>query len=193
MGNRKQIVLIPFWVQDVLRHNNMELKDCLDFTKIRPVLSVNDMVLFSTLQSFFEKITGAGDWLSIEAVWRKSVPEGKPELFDHFNKQICPLVGNTAFKNELTARLFCEGVQHQHRPLPYEVHDLSAEVVGVVINPGHFVLGEHGKPPLHQKALLTALLKVLYVYHSFHEVCQTSLFRRYLELLASYQRQAVGV
>ena len=194
MSLNKEILLVPFWIQDILRRNNMELKDCLDFSKIHQVVSPNELAEFIVLQGCYgilidmknDGTIGLGADLS--RIWHVNIGDTRQELHAKIDGNILPLCDSIypELKTSIHTRLFSEGISIPQRPNPFVVYDLSETVVGVVINPGHFICGNNGKwSNHHQKALLDTILKVLYVYNTFSEVAKTSLFTKYLELLVA--------
>ena len=183
MSVKNNIVLIPYWIPEILKRKGLELKDCLDFPKLKPLLSLNDLVSFATLQEYYGKLTGAEEPSSLIWIWSASIPKDQPELSKYLWDTVSTISMDQTFKNEIETRLFCEGSKLDQYPEPYAVQHLAPEVGGIVIYPGHFILEENSKP-VHQKALVVSILKVLYVYNAYNEMCKTSLFKKYLELLA---------
>jgi hypothetical protein len=181
---KKKVVLIPHWIQETLRRNPMvTLADCVDFTKMRELLSVSDLVGFSALQGepFGKKLIGPDIYFGdLVMLWFASIPNDNRELNEFLGRTVCALDNQESFRKELEGRLFEAEARLPQYESPFCVHDLTPEVVGVVLYPGFFV-GTNTKEL--QLELLRAILKVLYVYDTYSEVAQTSLFKRYLELL----------
>ncbi len=186
MSQLKQVILIPYWVQETLSRNQMPLADCLDFEKLKPVMSLSDLVTFSTLQHYVGACTGLKD-ASIGSLffsWIKSIPESNRDTVDYLTKTVSPLEQDESFHNEVKARLFNPEAKVDRYQQPFIVMDLSPEVAGVVIYPGFF--SAESSSALQQD-LLEAILKVLYVYNTHNEVAKSPLFRRFLELLSKKQ------
>lgn len=183
MDGKKQIVLIPFWIQEIMKRNNMPLAECLEFPKVKPVMALNDLVEFSALQEHMDFVLGtkfAGTHLYW--VWASSIPNGNAdsELMQALNSA-STLSKDESFQKELKSRLFDTAAKSSHYKEPFITYDLSPTVVGVVIYPGFF---DRENNTALQKPLVEAILKVLYVYEPSHEVAKTPLFKRYLELLS---------
>ncbi len=182
MFNQKAIVLIPHWVQEILQRNQLPLSACLDLEKIKPIMSLNDLVSFAALQSFYKQITGADSPMnSLLWVWSQSFPTTNVEMKDFLWNKVNTLSSDASFKNEVKTRLLSADARVSQHKDAFITYDLQPQVVGVVIFPGFFV-GEYGSE--FQKPLVEAILKLLYVYESTHEVAKTPLFKRYLELLS---------
>lgn len=183
MSVKKQIVLIPFWVQEVLQRNQLPLSACLDLEKIKPLMSLNDLVGFLTLQKYMDKILGT-KYVHDELtwVWSRGIQNGNTQLNDFLWKTLNTLAGDLTFHKEVESRLLDADAKTDQYKEPFITYDLPQGIVGVVIFPGFFA--DAGVSEF-QKPLVEAILKLLYVYESSHEVAKTPLFKRYLELLAS--------
>lgn len=186
MQLKKKVFFIPYWIEDALKQNNLPLAACLDFTKVKPICSLNDLIGFMALQKYNETILGKGVYDPFSGYdffmqWCKSIGEDNPAMHDYLTKNIASLDEDQAFRKEMELRLFTPESKQSRFDEPFAVHDLTREFVGVVLYPGFF-----GNTDNHsvQFNLMEAVLKVLYVYNSHSEVSTTSLFLRYLELLS---------
>lgn len=186
MSTKKELILIPYWIEDALQRNNAGLQDCLNFPKLKGVCSLNDLIGFQALQDCVPQILGKGTHSPFSTyrlfdVWSKSVVENDTEMHDYLTKNVTLLSEDATFVAEMRTRLFSPESKHGRYPEPFRVVDLNNRLSGVVIYPGFFT--DTPNPAL-QFTLIEAVLKVLYVYDSHSEVSQTSLFLRYLELLS---------
>jgi hypothetical protein len=177
---KKRVVLIPYWVQDILNRNKMPLADCLDIGKMKPVLALNDLLGMAALQNFFPTVLGSDFPDELWWVWQTSTADNA-ELKKFMDAYVTNLGNNPVYVNVVQSRLFDEDAKHFVYENPFITYDLSPETLGVVIYPGFFVGNDIVEL---QKSLIKAILKVLYVYDPSHEVAKTPLFKRYLELLA---------
>jgi hypothetical protein len=180
---KKTVVLIPFWIQETMKRNGLQLADCLKFEVVKPITSLNDLVLFYALQQRDTHLVGKDTYLNngLYGAWANSIPADNKELLSFFTDSVTELCRDASFQAELDARLFCaDAAQGQYKEA-FDIYDLTPEVVGVVVNPGFFV--GTGNTEL-QQSLVEAILKVLYVYEPSHEVAKTPLFKRFLELLS---------
>lgn len=181
MAAKKEIVLIPFWVQEILQRNQLPLEACLKLDTIKPLMSLNDLVCFLALQSYTDKLLGTKYVEDrLVWVWADSIVENNLGLKDFLWKTLLALSSDASFRKEVEARLLSEDGKVDQYKEPFITYDLPSGVVGVVIYPGFFTGAGVSE---NQKPLVEAILKVLYVYESTHEVAKTPLFKRYLELL----------
>lgn len=182
---KKHIILIPYWVQESLQRQQLPLATCLDFEALKPIMSLNDLVTFSTLQHHVETCTGkdtaVGDSLFFH--WIRNIPESHRDSVDYLTKTVSTLETDPSFHAEVKARLFDPAGKLDRYPQPFIIYDLTPEVAGVVIYPGFFGKADEAL----QLSLIEAILKTLYVYDTYNEVSKTPLFRRYLELLSKKQ------
>lgn len=182
----KQIVFIPYWVQETLQRNQLPLADCLNLAKIQPLMSLNDVVAFYTLQDYYERVMGIQAFAPTGLFWSwiNGIPEGESVLRSFYNS-VSTLSCDKTFKQEVESRLFHEDAKTQFYTKPFITYDLTPEVCGVVIYPGYFVGNNLFEL---QRSVVEAILKVLYVYDPSHEVAKTPLFKKYLELLSVVQQ-----
>ena len=183
---KKSVFFIPYWIEDAVKQNGLTLAECLDFTKIKPICSLNDLIGFSALQKYSTTILGKDIYDPVSAYeffmkWATSIGEDNPAMHDYLTKNIASLDEDEAFRKELELRLLTPESKQARFTEPFAVHDLTRDMVGVVIYPGFF--GDTSSTQA-QFDLIEAVLKVLYVYNSHSEVSTTSLFLRYLELLS---------
>lgn len=185
MSDKKEIILIPYWIQEVLARNQLALSACLDIEKIKPLLSLNDLVSFITLQDpkYFQLSTSIPNNISkLVSIWN-SITSTNKELSNFCWTTLLPMSNDVSFHKDLVARLFEAETQSSRFKEPFVVYDLTPDTVGVVIYPGYFVQGVNNYD-LH-KSLIEELLEVLYRYSSFSDVAKTSTFKQYLDLLSS--------
>ena len=108
MAVKKQIVLIPFWIPEILKRNNLPLSACLNLAKLKPIMSLNDIVGFASLQDSAGTITGmkgiAFDSLSF--VWNNSISKDQTELNSFLWDTISKLTFDPTFIKETQSRLF---------------------------------------------------------------------------------------
>jgi hypothetical protein len=201
---KHSIILIPFWIQDILRRNNMDVKECIDFSKLRSVTSIDDLAQFAQLQRFRDVLLdinvgqapvsfedGKLLYGSLGELWHIHLGDTNHEAHQEIDSKILPLCDGiySQLNETLIDRLFTEGSTSTQHSEPFALYELSESVLGVIINPGRFICDKKKNhnffPSAHRKPLIAALLRVLYVYNTECEVNKTSLFKKYLELLVS--------
>jgi hypothetical protein len=190
MTHRKDIIIVPYWVYESLHRHGMNLSDCLDFEKIRGVFSQSDLVQFLCNQADMKYITG-NEQTGLEAdagLWGKwnqtlMTEDAKKLLYN----AVSPMSTDPTFQQAARDRLFSPAVKRARDEEAFITYDIAPEVGAIVVYPGHFtsaVLGEL------QVRALQAILKVLYVYNTQHEVSRTPWFRQYLTGLSLKQAAA---
>lgn len=184
MSVKRQIILIPYWIQDTLRRRGLPLATVLDFKALRQVLPLEDIATLVALQDYWGTVCGlrepcVGD---VVLTWFKQVGFAGSEDNQQLSNTVIPLSKDASIRKDLQARLFEGSVRLEHREDPYITYDLTPEFAGAVISPGFF-----GGRSEHKLVLrfVQAMLKVLYVYEPHHEVAKAPLFRRYLSLLSA--------
>jgi hypothetical protein len=176
---RNSIYLIPYWVMAVLKRNGLKHIDILNFTKIRPILSMEDLASIEACQSLAEDLLGTGDVVSASIVyeWYSSSDQ---ELKDTLRREIEPLAKSPTLRDTVKERLQLEEYAPAREAL-FEVLPLEDKAVGIVLYPGIF----SGIMYDRQFEITRALLRLLYVYEQPTDVAGHPLFRRYLDLLSS--------
>ncbi|MNU19554.1 hypothetical protein D3C71_77830 [compost metagenome] len=180
---KRNIILIPFWVHEALKRNNLPLTEVMNFKKIREILSLQDLACFMALQDYTETLTGA-EYMHLGSLyfgWQKNINANEHDISD-FLGTIQQLADDASIKKEVYARLFDANSRCERHEKPYISYDLTPEFEGVVINPGFFT--QIGDRQL-QADIVGAMLKALYVYEPYNEVSKTPLFKRHLELLSA--------
>lgn len=87
-----------------------------------------------------------------------------------------------AYVRSVSARLFDEGGKTDRYPAPFIAYDLTREVCGVVVYPGHFI---EGHVNAYAEALIESVLKIFFGTLPENVVYSTAYFKRYLQLLRS--------
>lgn len=180
---KRNILLIPHWVHETMKRNKLELPTVLDFKKLRTLLSLQDMAGFLALQDMAPKLLGMQEIHlgSLYFGWSASILANEHDQQDYLGKVVAPLADDPSIHKEVSARLFEPAARQIRLEKPFICYDLSPEFEGVVINPGFFTQTSDSSL---QAELVSAMLKALYVYEPYNEVCKTPLFKRHLELLS---------
>ena len=189
MTVKTRVIIIPFWIEESMKRAGVPYSDCLDYSKIKKVVSTEDLLTFFSAQEIASTLVGA-EYTSCSAwelgsVWNTNMTnqmeDQRKEAANLFEMSL-----HVNYLEQVKSRLFTPGAAGpDHSPVyekPYITYDLMPDVVGVVVYPGFFT--ESTSKEL-QLSLVDAILKVLYVYNTaYHEVASTLWFKRYLELLA---------
>jgi hypothetical protein len=190
MTHRKDIIIVPHWVHESLHRNGMNLGECLNFEKIRGIFAQADLVQFMAIQQDMNHIHGGpqGDYGAYSALWdawyKTAITSEAQALLMN---AIGPMSCDPTFHQAARDRLFSAEAKRSRDEEAFITYDIAPEVGAIVVYPGHFtsaVLGEL------QVRALRAILKVLYVYNTQHEVSRTPWFRQYLTGLSLKQAAA---
>jgi hypothetical protein len=182
VNEAKNIILIPHWIHDTLRRHQHPITQALNFSTLRKIVSVNDLVGFLLLNQLADRVgvCEPGHGLTqVQTAWGETVTD---EHSDYLYNTVYPLTTRKEFLDETVDRLFVAEARNDQHQEPFHIYDLSSRYEGVVIYPG-FYTGEAGTVQ-HQFHLLKELVKALYVSAPFSEVATTSVFLRYLGLLS---------
>lgn len=172
------VYLIPSWIADTLKRHGMSMGDILNFSKIKPVLSMNDLLSLEATQRFFEQVTGVRESQSILYEWI-STANDVDKLY--ITSQLEPLSADQFQRDTVQQRLFTESDSAPVNATPFEVVPLADLALGVIVTPGAFA---GMKAHEHHLTVLRTVLKQLYVYEKHSPVAASPLYLRYLELLA---------
>lgn len=188
MTAKTRVIIIPYWIAESIKRAGVSVSDCLDYNKIKKVVSTNDLLTFLASQEISSSLiggnTGGSSW-DLGFTWNESM-KGCTEEQRKEAGTLYDLSCSVNYLEEVKSRLFTPGANGpDYSPTyekPYITYDLMPDVIGVVVHPGFFT--ESTSKEL-QLSLVDAILKVLYVYNTaYHEVASTLWFKRYLELLA---------
>lgn len=195
MTVKTRVILIPFWIEESLKRAGLPVKECVDYQKVKRVVSTNDMLTFLAAQELVDTLVGnpkaleypsLGSVGSLSNCWAESIPNTeRTVLADAQSLYTVTFTGN--YLDEVKSRLFTEGANGpDYNPTyekPFIIYDLMPDVVGIVVYPGYF--SERPGKEL-QLSLVEAVQEALYVYNTpYHEVASTPWFKRYLDLLAA--------
>lgn len=175
-----KLILIPHWVDEALHRHGMSTSEILNFSKVRTVLSMSDLVSVMALQSFADKIVGPGGVVrdSITYEWTASASSEEDKEF--LTKQMWPLAGDEHQRDLVSGQLFSEESSSGYKQA-YKVVALDDKAIGVIIYPGFFT---EARAADHHLNVIRDVLKQLYVYEEHSSVAATPLTLRYLELLS---------
>lgn len=193
MPIKKTVVLIPYWIHDVFKRNQIPLADCLVYSKIKPLVSASDLMAFVKAQKYLETITGVKEYYSsaLWGEWFDSAIDGSVQVHSSASGSTCEMIRqdigmivdmscDDSVDHDVRGRLFDTTLKTDTKKEPFIVVDLTPKFIGVIVNPGHFPADKNCSLQL---PLIEAILKVMYSYDAFHVVAETVFFKRFIELL----------
>lgn len=175
----KAMVIVPYWVENVLKRNRLAFTEVLNYGKMRELMSVEDLSAFLYLQRA-DKIdlfkTAVNTYLLSSWEQTRSSDE-KTELVS----VVVPLSYSEDIISSTTKRLernpYTEMTQDSKS---YGIVDFEREAFSFVIKPG-FV--EDMRDNAKALDCCRDILKLFYGYHEPHEVSALPIFQNYLEHL----------
>lgn len=181
---KKEIVLIPSWIQEVLHRNKLNIQECLSLDTLKKVMSVEDLAQFAAAQAFIKDLTGVNeiDEYGLSVAWsRNSNAQSNAFLQSVIN----PMKIDPNTVEGVRNRLFNPEFKQIGCEIPFITYDLSPTALGVVVYPGFFT----STPSRNLRfALVEGILKAFYECGiPAHEVNRTPLCRTYLKLLGERQ------
>ena len=180
MYRKKEIVLIPHWIQEILARRNLNIQECLNMDTLKGIVSVEDLAGFAAAQQFLGNIYGAPiDAMGLEVSWNQNSTDAAREYIRSVIN-LHKVDSNTV--EGVRSRLFSPDVLSNNKDkIPFITYDLSPTALGVVIQPGFFSTTPNRNL---QFSLVETTLSALYESCDRHVVNATPLFRKYLELLS---------
>lgn len=201
-------ILIPRFVQNVLKRNKLPLSTVADFNKVRELLSVNDIVLIQTLQrgEYWKTLLSitpvednmlhiASDMHLYDLWYASATEENKAYLVNILGV----LVESGQAKDEIAERLFNNDGGAGDKAVVGEVSNDPIDQVTaqaqepetppyeiIDIGPKYYgIVLDSGVFPNREfsNKLIKDILRTSYLYCSQSEVAQTQLFRLYMNRL----------
>lgn len=182
MAEKKVAILIPYWIQEILKRNNLPLSTCLELDKIKSLVAINDIAKFLALQrtEYFKLITNTEVFSELAYIWQDSTTDS--DLHDTLWNTISPIINDLTINKELESELFDKDSYDEAYNDPFIIYDLTPTVFGIVIYPGYF--NTKTRNVNLQRNVVEGVLEILYRYSAFHDVAKTEYFRKYLELMS---------
>ena len=185
-------VYVPYWVETALNRNSLPLNACLDYSKLRQILTLEDMSGLLALQDIKSLTREEGSNIAgtLFSMWNNSVTDAqRPE----FTQAIVPMSRSTELKIETVKRfeendylLGSIGIglpsdQQAPEPIFYKIVDAGGATSLVVLYKG---FQKFISEPDNEYKFVVDQLKIFYVYLKAYQVSHLSVFKKYLRLLA---------
>lgn len=186
-------VLIPYWVEKALKRHNVELSAVLDYSRVKPALSIEDMLSLELLQQLMrcdELSTYKMEYLTgdLFTCWMDTANEAdKLEI----NSLMSSLRGysNEPYKYLLKRitdiNVFDEVYASSNtKSEDYKLLDLANNTIGVVIYSGFI---DAMKDVAKNNVFISEFVKKHFAYETIAEVTKEQCFKPYLESLCNKQ------
>lgn len=194
-GTAFNVVVIPWWIYDTMKRNNMRPEEVFNYEALNKVVSKADLKLMQWIGENLDQIISKAPVKRGDADFsRLTFPglSGQPDSTWKPPKYIGD--ESSTWEQRFMAPstdedLYLEAMSRE-RSARYSSTETGVTVLNVVRNTAIVVLRngffQTGKPGVEASlTLLRELLKVAYTYFSETEVNKTALFKRYLELLST--------
>lgn len=172
----KAMVLVPYWVENVLKRNRLKFTDVLNYAKMRELMSVEDVSAFLHFQSTDQIAALRGvDRSILLSSWEQTRSTNDPA---ELASVVIPLSQSEATAID-SAQRYLTPATDLDIPV-YQLVDVEREVLVVVVRQG---FEEIMQQPAHELEFLREVLKQYYIYLEVHQVSSLQVFRNYLERL----------
>lgn len=172
---QKNLILIPFWIEKVLKRNQLPVSTILDYNKLRSLMSLSDLSAFLHFQIYDKLFIFDDENITLLSSWEQTCQENE-------RVELVSTVVPLSLKEESKNYIF-ESMNNSNEirySKPYNVIDLDRGYYSVVIYPGFqgYINTKENKVQF-----IEDLIKVLYNYMSNEEVAQQKLFLHYVDSL----------
>lgn len=169
---QKNLILVPFWIEKVLKRNNLSISAALNYSKLRGLLSLSDLSAFLKFQNCDNYSIQSEENNALLSSWEQSCQSDERVELD---STVVPLSlkddAINYIKESFSADLLTSN------PIPFKVIDIDRENYGAVIYPG---FAEYMLSSTNKVTYIEALLELLYKYFEIHEVSSMAIFKNYL-------------
>ncbi len=181
MDSNPTIVVIPYWVKDVLDHTGQSANDLFDYNVVSQILSQEEQAVLlasqTTALSIFKPTEFGADGWSLSSAWKNSGTPEAATVVDLSNK----LVASPSFAQELLSR-YSEPAVNTYSADKFNVIDMNPHCLGLVIQPNILYQGMHvARNDLY--AMVQEILMQLHKTMTFEQVAGLTLYTTYFKLM----------
>lgn len=191
----KKVMIVPFWVMEVLKRNKLTPDVLTDYDKLKTILSAKDLasiaimtsdLLDDLLNTNYEYLNKRNWTNSVELPWYEkayrdstfSMLSSSPQLVEEIKERI--------YGCDISETISGHSIIYESA---FDVLDINRDYIAVVINPGFFKEPGGKQYNINEAnglslALTKAVLRVFNMYYKSHDVSTTSWFANYLRLLS---------
>lgn len=174
------IAFVPQWIRDKLAHKGLPLDTLLDFEKLAPIFSIEDLATIAAIEersSVFSAYSVYSCKSRTLSYWQQTAKsERAKKLLGDIGAML-----TEQFEKETLERLFIDEtpVIEKNQKDTFDITFLGNEGMCVVLKQGHPLQSHVGNAP----ELFRKLIKSMLVFHEYHEVMETPLGKIYIESL----------
>lgn len=175
----KDIVIMPFWVENALSRNGKSIRDCLNYPAIRQCMSLEDLSQFLSMQNSGKLFVNDNVYHSrLLSSWEKSADSSQRVELD---STVVALSYSKDLGEDAYMRLERSKPQPgDEDPTYYRYVDIDRDSCVLVLYPGYT---DYIQSESNILRLLRDFVKLMDTYFEFHQVARHEFFKRYLEIL----------
>lgn len=180
-----QLVIVPYWVQQLLDRNKLNYIDLLDYNKVRSLMSIEDVATFMGLtnnesmkETFLGRLNGYDNYVYYRYLERATAEQRK-----ELETVIVPLTQAETTTKTLLDRLSLDNPAEKDHISSEDLYTLQVNNDGTI-----FLFVKKGilnalEDRDYAHKLVSAYLQALYGLAPIHEVSQKDAFKLYLALI----------
>lgn len=190
----KEIILIPYWVENVLTRNKLNLDTVLNYSELSKVLSTNDIAQMVTLENYEQNVLMLGLTNNrLTQCWGVNSAQGSQSMELDF---ITKLASDSDVIKDLINRLststdfdtMCPedqvGIINDNNVVDgtfFKFVDINKDISAIIAKEDF--ISTINKKQTNALDLIRVVLKNLHTYYSVAEVARFKIFDQYVKLL----------
>lgn len=183
----KNVIIIPSWIQRLFKAEQLSIKDVLDFNKLCELMNTGDIRALIALQSHgpfaMYQVTDS-DSSALLSAWQRN---SKNFLSDTYvsTKEITVdklvTAANDQVDKDYLQSLISAEVRNQDSEKAFEVIPGDQYTLLLVLKDGYFGAQDYEVQDIN---VIENIIRVLYGEFAAEDVAQTTIFKRYVDLLS---------
>ena len=182
-NSTKSIIYCPDWIIKQLKYNDKELKNILDFNKLKETLSLEDIYTVYTLNKYQKDYFGIDIGHTSRLEWRWTTCQNYTE----FEQLAESFIDN--IKQTLQTRLFSFDETMPLENINFSVIDIDSNAILISIPKG-YLLKEGcsirnkslaAQFETNKNKLVKSILETFFVAEGFEALARREIFRKYIE------------
>lgn len=180
----RNIVYIPQWIIESIQRQKLHPRVVLDLKVLRQIVSLDDLVSLIALNNSLGELLGLDISLNIgTGLTQYWLQYADAESKDYLTRTVIPNIAPDTARVALE-RLVSDTWEEDMIVDEFVGIDLSADTSAIILKYGFF----NSLNTQHiELSLIEEILQILYVYFPHHEIANSAVGRKYLELLALSQ------
>jgi hypothetical protein len=190
----KEIILIPYWVENVLTRNKLNLDTVLNYSELSKVLSTNDIAQMVTLENYEQNVLMLGLTNNrLMQCWGVNSAQGSQSMELDFiiklasdNDVIKDLINRLSISTDFDT--MCPedqvGIINDNNVVDgtfFKFVDINKDISAIIAKEDF--ISTINKKQTNALDLIRVVLKNLHTYYSVAEVARFKIFDQYVKLL----------